>query len=347
MIPTGASTQDECGGIRAGPLPCRLRRIASLNWREVDRATAAKEWPRQTCALRDRLRRSLRVSKSSQLESTDAAVNTPPVLLWSSRPRSPVPLGSGASTCISAASSKRVAFDALAELVAAVVPERPKAKVLEGWGASDSVDRSRYMALWTTSEDTFVLDATVDEYNRGSKAWYGRFALRRRWQLVVRETWTLDAGSWARILSIETTRPSDSRKKAFFRVRYLTDCLNDSSCQTREAGQLWPRLRSLAEHQGAQEVSVWADDCALDLGGVSAQNAAPMENGPAVSQSSLECEANRREWPSNSGLQRAALVAMGSSEVILVAWSRESVCAVRLPVPPLKPGVRPHRRRLG
>lgn len=276
MIPTGASTQDECGGIRAGPLSCRLRRIASLNWREVDRATIAKEWPEANLCPPgppSPVAPSLEEFTAgidrccSKYPACVALVFTAPI---------PGATGFWGFDLYLRRSSKRVAFDALAELVAAVVPERPKAKVLEGWEASDSVDRSGYMALWTTSVDTFVLDATVDEYNRGSKAWYGRFALRRRWQLVVRETWTLDDGSLARILSIETTRPSDSRKKVL-RVRYLTDCLNDSSCQTREAGQLWPRLRSLAEHQGAQEVSAWADDCALYSAGFGAERGADGE----------------------------------------------------------------------
>jgi hypothetical protein len=257
-----SSTQNHCGGIRGGPLADRLRRIASLNWREVDRATIAKEWPEANLCppgTPSPIAPSLEevVAGIDQCCGKYSACVAPTFT-------APIPGATGfwAFDLYLRRASKRVAFDALAELVAAVVPKRPEAKELEDWGPSDSVDRSRYMALWATGEDTFVLDATVDEYNGGAKGWYGRLALRRRWQRAVRETWTLEDGSSARILSIETTGASDSRKKVL-RVRYLTDCLNDSPCLTREAGRLWPRLRSLAERQGAQEVSLWADDCAL------------------------------------------------------------------------------------
>ncbi len=257
-----ASNQDECGGIRAGPLPYRLRRIASLNWREVDRATIAKEWPEANLCpsgTPSPVTPSLEEWQAgidqccSKYSACVALVFTAPV---------PAATGLWGFDLYLRRSSRRSAFDAVAKLIAAVGPEEPKAKVLEDWKPSGSIEQSRYMALWTTSEDSFVLDAVVAEDNVGSKGWYGRFALRRRWQPDIRETWTLDDGSLARILSIETTGPSDSQKKVL-RVRYLTDCLLDIWCLDREAGRLWPRLRSLAEHQGVQEVSVWADDCAF------------------------------------------------------------------------------------
>jgi hypothetical protein len=263
MTPTAyASAQDECGGIRPGPLPYRLRRIASLNWREVDRAKIAKEWPEvNLCppgppspvapsleALEDGIEQCC-----SRYSACVALAFTAPI---------PAATGLWGFDLYLRRSSRRLAFDTVAKLIAAVTPEEPKTKVLENWEPSGSIERSRYMALWTTTENTFVLDAYVTEESRGVKGWYGRLLLRRRWQPDIRETWTLDDGSLARILSIETTGSSDSQKKVL-RVRYLTDCLVDIWCLDREAGQLWPRFRSLAERQGAQEVNAWADDCAL------------------------------------------------------------------------------------
>jgi hypothetical protein len=274
MIPTVcAPAQNECGGVRGGPLPDRLRRIASLNWREVDRATIAKEWPEANLCppgtpspLAPSLEEiAVGIDQCCDKYSACVALNfTAPA---------PGARGFWGFDLYLRRSSKQVAFDALAELVAAVVPERPKAKELEDWGPSDRVDRSRYMALWTTAEDTFVLDASVEGYSRDSKGWYGHLALHRRWLPAVRETWTLDDGSLVRILSIETTGRSDSREKVL-RVRYLTDCLVDSPCLERESGHLWPRLRSLAEKQGAQEVSLLADDCALYSAGFAAKRGA-------------------------------------------------------------------------
>lgn len=262
MIPTGASTQDECGGIRTGPLPYRLRRIASLNWREVDRATIAKEWPEvNLCPPGPPSPVAPSLEEfTAEIDRCCSKYSACVALSFTA----PVPAATGlwGFDLYLRRSSRRLAFDAVAKLIAAVTPEDPKTKVLEDWEPSGSIERSRYSALWTATEDTFVLDAYVTEESRGVKGWYGRLLLRRRWQPDIRETWTLDDGSLARILSIETTGPSDSQKKVL-RVRYLTDCLNDFGCLSREAAQLWPRLGNLAEHQGAQEVSVWADDCAL------------------------------------------------------------------------------------
>lgn len=247
-----------CGRIGPGPLPERLRRVASLNWREADRATIAREWPEANLcppnssspvspSLEDAYTELERCCKENP--ACGGPVFTAPI---------PATTGLWAIDLALCRSSKRLAFDALAELVAAVAPEQPKAKALEDWSPSDSSKQSRYMVRWTTAEDTFVLEAFVW---RGNESWMGRFNLQRRWQPDVRETWTLDDGSLVRILSIETTGSSDSQGKVL-RLGYLTECLAiDLECLDRETSRLWPRLRSLAERQGVREVSLWIDDC--------------------------------------------------------------------------------------
>ncbi len=232
----------------------RLHRVASPDWKQVDRTTLVRVWPEVAVApcgpdgdpLEALVAEGQRCSKAGGELGISAFGpggskdgNLLEIDVHLTRP------------------TKRQTMARLRELIGAVHAGRPAASYRDGWDPSDPDDRGAYLARWQVRGETFALEARTGGVDGESHGW---FRLLRLTPPDVRETWTLEDGRLVRVLSLETTRRPDSPVKVL-RLRYLTECFYaDLACVGNEVRRLWPRLQALADEQEAREITLWIDD---------------------------------------------------------------------------------------
>jgi hypothetical protein len=256
----GRSAQKrDCACISPKLTPERLRRVASLNWRQLDRTTIAREWPEAPvlpcgpaglAGLMAAFDRCCKTGRDLGLVGFEAGFS------GSIDPRqgSAGLWGIDVSLC---RRSKQEILSALGELVDAVASKHSEATYAYGWSASDGIDQAIYAARWVSGQDAFVLEARAFAVGR---KWQAGFKLRRRLPDGVRGTWTLDDGSQVRVLRTEVKDSTHGPGRDLW-FSYLTDCLlPDQSCLDQEITRLWPRLEARAEREGVRGVFLTSED---------------------------------------------------------------------------------------
>ncbi len=256
-------------------VPARLRRIASLDWRQIDRAAIAGEWPEAPISS-DHPGPGGMDGLALLLNSTACCCKTGQELAGAGfavpgfRDRGPDSSGLWTVEVYLCRPNKKQAIDALNELVDAVVPEHPKSRFAASWDPSDD-GQGVYAAAWDSGQERFVLEArTGPDPGR----WTGSFWLSRRPPPGVLETWPMDDGSQVRVLRLKIDQSGHPREKVL-QFAYLSECpIADRPCWSKEISAFWPRLRAKAEREGIRRVSLSVEDGALASTGFSARRGA-------------------------------------------------------------------------
>ncbi|MGA2435144.1 MAG: hypothetical protein ABSG25_07640 [Bryobacteraceae bacterium] len=258
-----------CSGCSKPELvPARLRRIASLNWAQIDQTVIGREWPEAKVipltymsAGPGVLEAAIERSCNAGQDLTSAEFIVPPLAWTLSKTQPPAnPSGLWTAEVFLCRPTKKQAIDAVQKLIDAVVPEHPGTKHADAWSASDN-GQGVYAARWEFGQERFVLSAhAAAGLGRLQGKWIGLFSLTRTPPVDVIETWTLDGGSQVKVLRLEIEQSGQPPEKVL-RFAYLTDCVaSDMSCWSKELTAFWPRLRTRAERKGIRKVEVSVED---------------------------------------------------------------------------------------
>jgi hypothetical protein len=255
MTLAGCNSTRNCGTtcVRPDLIPARLHRIASLDWRKIDRDVFHREWPEapvppvslgppQSRGTKD-LERDIACCCKAGQGLVAAGFDYP----LAETPTAEAPGLWGVEVIVCGPIRKQT-VDALKALVDAVVPEHPKSAPTN-WGPSGGAGAT---AVWDAGGERLVLDAFVQPRQGG---WLGWFELHRRAPLRAVETWTLEDGSQVRILRLEIESSGNPPEK-ILRLDYLSECPFDHSCWSKEITAFWPRLRARAEREGIRKVDL-------------------------------------------------------------------------------------------